>query len=189
MDRFPGAGSPHPTPPSRGAAAYGSPFASASKAGAHSSLTHDQLAGLRRQSNLSTLSLSPNRPRSTMASATTTGTAKPGKARAGAGARAGAAGADESRDMFEQDDEGGEGDEEEGMVDRMRCWRNDAMTQHLYGTAQFWGAKVFQITCEQHHPSHATPKSKLTTIRLCSQPQRRLLARPDALPRTPVRPG
>ncbi|KAI5474174.1 cell division control protein Cdc16 [Pseudohyphozyma bogoriensis] len=32
------------------------------------------------------------------------------------------------------------------MVDRMRNWRNDAMTQHLYATADFWGSKVFGIT-------------------------------------------
>jgi anaphase-promoting complex subunit 6 len=43
----------------------------------------------------------------------------------------------------------GEMEEEEGgMVERMRNWRNDAMTQHLYGTAEFWGGKVFGMTGE-----------------------------------------
>ena len=32
------------------------------------------------------------------------------------------------------------------LVDRMRVWRNDALTQHLYSTAIFWGSKVFTKT-------------------------------------------
>jgi anaphase-promoting complex subunit 6 len=32
------------------------------------------------------------------------------------------------------------------MVDRMRNWRNDAMTQHLYDSAKFWGGKVLEMT-------------------------------------------
>lgn len=61
-------------------------------------------------------------------------------------------GADESSFMGAAEAEGeegeGEGEEEEGwgMVDRMRNWRNDAMTQHLYSTANFWGSKIFGIT-------------------------------------------
>ena len=107
-----------------------------------SSLSLDQLDSLRRQSNLSTLSLSPRRPTST---STTTTTRQP-------------------RPSFSfgvqvNDDESLDGDEpvqEEGddagaagawtTVDRMRCWRNDAMTQHLYDSAKFWGAKVFGMT-------------------------------------------
>ncbi|KZT29838.1 TPR-like protein [Neolentinus lepideus HHB14362 ss-1] len=32
------------------------------------------------------------------------------------------------------------------MVDRMRLWRHDAMMQHLYDTATFWGDKVLSFT-------------------------------------------
>jgi len=50
---------------------------------------------------------------------------------------------------FEDGDEGeddeGEG-EDWGIVDRMRLWRHDAMTQHLYETAIFWGDKILTWT-------------------------------------------
>ncbi|GAA98873.1 uncharacterized protein L969DRAFT_88912 [Mixia osmundae IAM 14324] len=36
---------------------------------------------------------------------------------------------------------------DETMVDRMRSWRNDAMAQHLYSTAEFWGSKALAMTC------------------------------------------
>lgn len=32
------------------------------------------------------------------------------------------------------------------MVDRMRLWRHDALMQHLYETAAFWGDKVLSWT-------------------------------------------
>lgn len=32
------------------------------------------------------------------------------------------------------------------LIDRMRIWRNDALTQHLYTTAIFWSNKVFSRT-------------------------------------------
>jgi anaphase-promoting complex subunit 6 len=32
------------------------------------------------------------------------------------------------------------------MVDRMRLWRHDALMQHLYDTAAFWGDKVLSWT-------------------------------------------
>lgn len=32
------------------------------------------------------------------------------------------------------------------IVDRFRLWRHDAMMQHLYQTAIFWGDKVFTWT-------------------------------------------
>jgi len=119
-----------------------------------SNLTNEQVTNLRRQSHMSTLSLSPGRPQPQ--SATTTGTARPGKGRERYSL------ADESSIRFDGVGEGGEGEEEEefGMVDRIRCWRNDAMTQHLYGTAQFWGAKVFSMTgtrlrsSSSHPPDH-----------------------------------
>lgn len=104
-----------------------------------SNLTNEQIKHLRRQSHLSTLSLSPGRPQAQLQpqSATTSGTARPIKARDRYSL------ADESSVRL---DGQGEDGEEWLMVDRIRCWRNDAMTQHLYGTAQFWGAKVFAIT-------------------------------------------
>ena len=33
-----------------------------------------------------------------------------------------------------------------GPVDRMRLWRHDALMQHLYGTAIFWGDKILSWT-------------------------------------------
>ncbi|KAJ7052561.1 cell division control protein 16 [Mycena amicta] len=39
-----------------------------------------------------------------------------------------------------------EGSEEWGMVDRMRLWRHDALMQHLYETAAFWGDKILSWT-------------------------------------------
>ena len=48
---------------------------------------------------------------------------------------------------FEDDEEGEEEEEEDwGIVDRMRLWRHDAMTQHLYETAIFWGDKILTWT-------------------------------------------
>jgi anaphase-promoting complex subunit 6 len=45
----------------------------------------------------------------------------------------------------------GEGEGEEvtwGMIDSMRLWRNDAIMQHLYETAAFWGDKIMSWTGE-----------------------------------------
>nr|GAT60873.1 predicted protein [Mycena chlorophos] len=39
-----------------------------------------------------------------------------------------------------------ESDYEWGMVDRMRLWRHDALMQHLYETASFWGDKILSWT-------------------------------------------
>jgi len=44
------------------------------------------------------------------------------------------------------DDESEYEDHEWGMVDRMRLWRHDALMQHLYDTACFWGDKVLSFT-------------------------------------------
>ncbi|KIJ66721.1 hypothetical protein HYDPIDRAFT_174107 [Hydnomerulius pinastri MD-312] len=52
-------------------------------------------------------------------------------------------------DVF-QDSEA-EHDPEEGewgMVDRMRLWRHDALMQHLYETAAFWGDKILSWTSD-----------------------------------------
>lgn len=37
-------------------------------------------------------------------------------------------------------------DYEWGRVDRMRLWRHDAIMQHLYTTAAFWGDKILSLT-------------------------------------------
>jgi len=52
------------------------------------------------------------------------------------------------------DDEEEEEDEQEPvdpsweMIARMRTWRHDAIHQHLYETAGFWGDKIFTWTGE-----------------------------------------
>lgn len=55
-----------------------------------------------------------------------------------------------ANDTF-QDSEVDADDEDEyewGMVDRIRLWRHDALMQHLYETAAFWGNKVVSWTSE-----------------------------------------
>ncbi|KAF8876755.1 hypothetical protein BD779DRAFT_1559710 [Infundibulicybe gibba] len=65
--------------------------------------------------------------------------------------------ANDTTDVFQvsgdagSDDDGGESDEEWGMVDRMRLWRHDALMQHLYETAHdpndaFWLAQTYFMT-------------------------------------------
>jgi anaphase-promoting complex subunit 6 len=57
--------------------------------------------------------------------------------------------ANDRTNVFQDSDEG-ENDEVEkyewGMVDRMRLWRHDALMQHLYDTAAFWGDKIVSWT-------------------------------------------
>jgi len=66
--------------------------------------------------------------------------------------------ADEMRDDFVDGDHLVDDDEEEEepepvdpsweMIARMRTWRHDAIHQHLYETAGFWGDKIFTWTGE-----------------------------------------
>lgn len=66
--------------------------------------------------------------------------------------------ANDTMDVFqdleaEQDLDGDEDDEDDGewgIVDRMRLWRHDALMQHLYETAAFWGDKVLSWTSTLH---------------------------------------
>ena len=53
-------------------------------------------------------------------------------------------------DVFQdsEDDADDETEQEWGMIDRMRLWRHDALMQHLYETAAFWGDKVLSWTRE-----------------------------------------
>lgn len=46
-----------------------------------------------------------------------------------------------------------------GLISRMRAWRQDAIVQHLYQTAVFWGDKVFAWTSEYHQLNIRIPKS------------------------------
>ncbi|KAI0078758.1 TPR-like protein [Panus rudis PR-1116 ss-1] len=61
--------------------------------------------------------------------------------------------ANDNTDVFQdsgEEEEEEEDDEHEGhewgMVDRMRLWRHDALMQHLYETASFWGDKILSWT-------------------------------------------
>ncbi|KAF8573479.1 TPR-like protein [Ramaria rubella] len=52
----------------------------------------------------------------------------------------------EGDDEEEEEEEEEEEAQEWTMVDRMRLWRHDALMQHLYETAAFWGDKVLSWT-------------------------------------------
>ncbi|KAJ7284861.1 cell division control protein 16 [Mycena rebaudengoi] len=56
--------------------------------------------------------------------------------------------ANDTTDIFHDsdDDADDESEYEWGMVDRMRLWRHDALMQHLYETAAFWGDKIVSWT-------------------------------------------
>ncbi|KAJ7659922.1 TPR-like protein [Mycena rosella] len=56
--------------------------------------------------------------------------------------------ANDTTDVFHDsdDDADDESEYEWGMVDRMRLWRHDALMQHLYETAAFWGDKIVSWT-------------------------------------------
>ncbi|KAI0767907.1 TPR-like protein [Irpex lacteus] len=57
--------------------------------------------------------------------------------------------ANDTTDVFqdsELEDEEERAGYEWGMVDRMRLWRHDALMQHLYETAAFWGDKIVSWT-------------------------------------------
>jgi anaphase-promoting complex subunit 6 len=51
-----------------------------------------------------------------------------------------------SRDEEDTDDSEAEQEKSWGMVDSMRLWRHDAIMQHLYETAAFWGDKILSWT-------------------------------------------
>lgn len=56
--------------------------------------------------------------------------------------------ANDTTDVFQDsDDDADDEDEYEwGTIDRMRLWRHDALMQHLYETAAFWGDKILSWT-------------------------------------------
>jgi anaphase-promoting complex subunit 6 len=67
--------------------------------------------------------------------------------------------ANDTTDVFQDSDVDGDDDSEYewGMVDRMRLWRHDALMQHLYETAAFWGDKIVSWTSELPTMSFARP--------------------------------
>lgn len=57
--------------------------------------------------------------------------------------------ANDTMDVFQDLDAEQDFDDEDGewgVVDRMRLWRHDALMQHLYETAAFWGDKILSWT-------------------------------------------
>lgn len=64
--------------------------------------------------------------------------------------------ANDTTDVFQDSDDEDEDERrgyEWGMVDRMRLWRHDALMQHLYETAAFWGDKIVSWTSTSEHAS------------------------------------
>jgi anaphase-promoting complex subunit 6 len=58
-----------------------------------------------------------------------------------------------ANDTFQHSDDDAEDEQEDddtvhewGVIDRMRVWRHDALMQHLYETAAFWGDKILSWT-------------------------------------------
>ena len=49
-------------------------------------------------------------------------------------------------DTEDEDEDDDAEDMSWGMIDSMRLWRNDAIIQHLYETAGFWGDKILSWT-------------------------------------------
>jgi len=60
--------------------------------------------------------------------------------------------ANDNTDVFHDSSDDDE-DVEWGMVDRMRLWRHDALMQHLYETAAFWGDKIVSWTSKSIYAS------------------------------------
>lgn len=79
--------------------------------------------------------------------------------------------ANDTTDIFQDTTDLSEGvtDEQEeeagwGMVDRMRLWRHDALMQHLFDSAAFWGDKILSWTSKP-----PAPRSEILHL----QPRRR----------------
>lgn len=140
-------------------------------------LSTEQIEGLRRQSNLSTLSLSPRRPGTALSGSTATT-----RPRRTPGFHQG----DESSYIIDGEDEA---ESNFTLVDRMRNWRNDAMTQHLYGTAEFWGSKVFGLTGRLHslYRFHASWTLNLTLIKQATRTMPSGWRRPTSSPTSTVK--
>ncbi|KAF8273363.1 hypothetical protein EI94DRAFT_1716538 [Lactarius quietus] len=101
--------------------------------------------------------------------------------------------ANDNTDVFQDSDDEGDEDFEWGIVDRMRLWRHDALMQHLYDTAAFWGDKVLSWTNDpndafwlaQTAPSHTPFPTKPPAVPFDLKGKAR---EPDFPPRLPVGP-
>ncbi|KAJ3555866.1 hypothetical protein NM688_g2343 [Phlebia brevispora] len=94
--------------------------------------------------------------------------------------------ANDTTDIFQDSVMEGDEDEEEyefGMVDRMRLWRHDALMQHLYDTAAFWGDKIVSWT---NDPNDAFWLAQTYFLTHQYSRAERLLTRP--FPTTPAKP-
>lgn len=65
------------------------------------------------------------------------------------------------------EDDGIDDDEPEwGMIDRMRLWRHDALMQHLFDSAAFWGDKILSWTSESRLRESIVTKPNLQTTQM-----------------------
>ena len=99
--------------------------------------------------------------------------------------------ANDTTDIFQDTIDLPEGDTDEqeeevewGMVDRMRLWRHDALMQHLFDSAAFWGDKILSWTSKPLPHTRMGPRCSESRRR---RSQRCILARPDVLHDTPIR--
>ncbi|PCH42219.1 TPR-like protein [Wolfiporia cocos MD-104 SS10] len=95
--------------------------------------------------------------------------------------------ANDTTDIFQEDnnDETGEGESYQfSIIDRMRLWRHDALMQHLYDTAAFWGDKIVSWT---NDPNDAFWLAQTYFLTHQYSRAERLLTRP--FPTTPPRSG
>ncbi|KAI0325438.1 TPR-like protein [Cubamyces sp. BRFM 1775] len=94
--------------------------------------------------------------------------------------------ANDTTDVFQDDadDEDDEEGHEWGIVDRMRLWRHDALMQHLYDSAAFWGDKIVSWT---NDPNDAFWLAQTYFLKHEYSRAERLLTRP--FPTTPPRTG
>ncbi|WVQ74870.1 hypothetical protein IAR50_004477 [Cryptococcus sp. DSM 104548] len=105
------------------------------------------------QGNRGIAQVSPRAKPSPMGSKRSTATARPGLGR-GSSAREYVNGRPMSRmketiNVDDADEGADEGEERNwSMVDSMRLWRHDAIMQHLYETAAFWGDKILSWTAD-----------------------------------------
>lgn len=88
--------------------------------------------------------------------------------------------ANDTTDVFQDLDDDADDEEDEyewGMVDRMRLWRHDALMQHLYDTAAFWGDKILSWTstsrCIAAPPTADRPCPSPQTMRTTPSGSRR----------------
>ncbi|KAI0046567.1 TPR-like protein [Auriscalpium vulgare] len=94
--------------------------------------------------------------------------------------------ANDNTDVFQDSGDEEEDEMEWGTVDRMRLWRHDALMQHLYDTAAFWGDKILSWT---NDPNDAFWLAQTYFMTHRYSRAERLLTRPfpTAPPRLPPR--